>query len=286
MCEGHIAERTRRAEVGNGGAGSLRQHIVGHSHKRVFLDKHLAVFHHDGETVHVGVDHETHIGAALFHERCDLSEIFGNRLGGVGETSVGLAIELDDILHAESAEQLRDDNTANGIDSVDSHSKVSVDNRLTVNEVEGKHLLDVATVVGIVGEFMSKIGHFGKAVVIGSGNAEHLFAFGVVEKLAVVIEKLQSVPLCGIMAGRDDDAAVGFLTGDGDLRGGRRSEADVDHIKAHGAKRGDDDAAHHAARETGVASNDNHIGSDRRILAYERCVGSREFDDVDRRKAF
>ena len=51
-----VAERTRRAEVADGGSRSVGEDIVGHGDESVFFNEHSSVFHDDGETVDVGVD--------------------------------------------------------------------------------------------------------------------------------------------------------------------------------------------------------------------------------------
>ncbi len=76
-----VAERTRRAEVADGGSRSVGEDIVGHGDESVFFNEHSSVFHDDGETVDVGVDDKTYIGASLAHQVGDLGEVFGYRLG-------------------------------------------------------------------------------------------------------------------------------------------------------------------------------------------------------------
>ena len=104
MGLGDIAERAGGAEIAHGRTGSVGEHVIGHSHKSVFLHKHLTVFHHNGKTVHVGVNYKTYIGHALFHEAGNLSEVFGDRFGCVGEFSGSLAVELYHIFYTESTQ--------------------------------------------------------------------------------------------------------------------------------------------------------------------------------------
>ncbi len=173
----------------------MAQHIVGHGDEGVFLDKHLAVLHHDGQAVDIGVYHKAYIGAALLHEVGDLGEVFGNRFGGVGEFAGGLAVEFNDVLHSERAQQLGYDDAADRVDSVDRHGESGFADGLGVDQFQVKYLLDMTAVPGCIGEFVAESHDIDKLKFLGFGDSQNLFSFRVVEKLSVFIEKLEGVPL-------------------------------------------------------------------------------------------
>lgn len=68
-----------------------------------------------------------------------------------------------------------------------------------VDQIKSEHAVDMTAVVGIVDILASEIVDTGKPVFIALGDAQHLLAFGIVQKFAPVIEQLQRVPLLGIM---------------------------------------------------------------------------------------
>ena len=88
-------------------------------------------------------------------------------------------------------------------------------------------------------------------------HIEHLLAFGGVEKLALAVEQLQGVPLAGVVAGGDDDAAVGLTHAHGQLGGRRRGKADIEHVAAHAHKGATHHVTHHRTGNTPVTANDN-----------------------------
>ena len=221
MCLCHVAEGARGAEVADGIAGGVGKDIVGDADECVFLAEHVAVLADDGKTVDVGVNYESDIGVAAAHEVGDSGEIFGDGLGSVREIAGGGAVELDDFLHAERAEELRDDDATNGVHRVDSDGETGFGDSLAVDERQGEHLLDVPAVVGGVGVDLSEIVDFCESELSGVGYAEHLGAFLRVEELAFLVEKLEGVPLAGIVRCGEDESAACVLAGDGKLGGGR-----------------------------------------------------------------
>lgn len=100
------------------GAGGVTEHVVCDSHQGVFLDKHLAVFHHYSQTVYIGVYDKADICHTGLHKVGNPGEVFGNRLGIVCKVACGVAVEFDDFIDAEAAKQLRYNHTAHAVDSV------------------------------------------------------------------------------------------------------------------------------------------------------------------------
>ena len=99
VIQGHVTQRTRRRQVAHRGAGRMRQHIVGHSDKRVLLDKEFAIFHDDSQTVDIGVHDKTNIGLALSHIVTDCGQILRNGLRGVPEVAGRVAEQFLHLLH-------------------------------------------------------------------------------------------------------------------------------------------------------------------------------------------
>ena len=125
----------------------------------------------------------------------------------------------------------------------------------------------MTAVVCLVAVDIAQLGDGGKHDLVGIGYAEHLLTLGIVEKLSARVEQLQSVPLHGVVACREDDTSGRALAGHSDLRGGGRGEADVHHIKTHGCECAAHEALHHLARETRVAPHDDELAPSGREIA-------------------
>ena len=121
-------------------------------------------------------------------------------------------------------------------------------------------------------------------VILLLGHGQHLFALGVVEKLAVGVQQFQGVPLAGIVRRGDDDAAVGLFGDHGHFCSGRGAQPDVDDIGATGQKGSFHEVRNHFARNTGVASYDYGKFFARTALGDQTHVGRGEFHNVGRRQ--
>ena len=78
-----------------------------------------------------------------------------------------------------------------------------------IDEVETQHHVDVLLVVGVVFGVMAESIDIGIVEVFGFGNLQHLVAFSGVEEFALLVEEFEGVPMTGVVAGGDDDAATG-----------------------------------------------------------------------------
>lgn len=110
-------------------------------------------------------------------------------------------------------------------------------------------------VVGIVLGVLAQVVNIGILEILCLGYAQDFLALGLVEELALFVKQLQRIPHAGVVAGRQDDAAVGALHGDGNLGGGGAGQADVHHIKAHAHERAADHILHHLAGDACVAAH-------------------------------
>ena len=97
---GHITQGTSRRKIRNGIAGSLRQHIVCHTHQCIFLAKHLSVFTDKGQTVHIGIHHDTQVVFAGLHLVHNALQVFLQRLRVVGKVAIGFTVQ-DSIFHTQ-----------------------------------------------------------------------------------------------------------------------------------------------------------------------------------------
>ena len=151
---------------------------------------------------------------------------------------------------------------------------------LHVHELQCQHGVDVALAVRLVLPVLAELIDFGKGKCLGGSDAQHLGTLGSVEELTLGVQQLQGIPLAGVVRGGEDDASAGAGHGDGQLGGGCRGQADVEHVEAHAHERAADTLAHHLARDAGVASHNDVVGRSAISLADERGVCRRELGDV------
>ena len=98
----------------------------------------------------------------------------------MGEFTGSLAVELYDVFHTESAEELGYNHAAHGVYRIDSHSEVCFGNGFGVDEVEAQHRVYVASVVGGVCLFVTEFGDGCECVGVVGSYAQHFLALDVV----------------------------------------------------------------------------------------------------------
>ena len=159
--------------------------------------------------------------AALAEQVADFAEVFLQRLGVVGEVAGGLSVEARYVRHAELSEEFRQNDAAHGVHGVDGHVEVGAADGFHVYEFEVLDEFDVTLVVAEVLGVAAEAVHVGILKVAAVGKAHHLRGFGGGEELTLLVEEFQGVPLAGVMAGGDDDAAASLFHRDGQFGGGR-----------------------------------------------------------------
>ena len=141
----HVAQRPRRAEIRDRIARLVRKHVIGHGHQRILLDKHRAVFAHEGQTIDIGIDHHAQIGLLAHDRRGDPRQVLRQRFGVVGELARRFAVKLHD-LAAQFAQQLRDHDTAHRIDGVDHDLEAFAPHGFSIDQRQGEHATDMFVV--------------------------------------------------------------------------------------------------------------------------------------------
>ena len=111
----------------------------------------------------------------------------------MGEVACGLAVEFYDFFYAECGKELRDDNTADGVDGVDGYGEVGVGDSFAVDEGQGEHGFDVSAVVGGIGAYGAEVVDGRECVFAFGGDAEHFFTFGVVEEFTARVEEFKGL---------------------------------------------------------------------------------------------
>ena len=235
----------------------MLQHVVGNGYERIFFTEHRAVLADECQAVHIGVNHKADVVAALAEQVADFAEVFLQRLGVVGEVAGRFGVKTRHVRHAELPEKFRQNDAAHGVHGVDGHVEVGAADGFHVYEFEVFHEFDVALVVAEVLGVAAEAVHVGILKVAAVGEAHHLRGFGGREELALFVEEFQGVPLAGVMAGGDDDAAASLFHRNGQFGGRCGGETDVHHIEAHAHQRAADYVHRHLAGDAGIAAYDD-----------------------------
>ena len=75
----------------------MAQHVVGNSHQRILLDKHLAILHDKCQAIDIGVNNNAEVGTLAADNLRDLGEVLGEWLRVVGKLARRLAIKLNNL---------------------------------------------------------------------------------------------------------------------------------------------------------------------------------------------
>ena len=203
----------------------------------------------------------------------------------MGEVAGGIAVEPY-AFHSELFQEARHDDAADAVHGVHHYLEVRSLDCGYVHGLESKHGFDMLVgevVLGDVAEFV----HGGEVEVAAFGAVQNGLALGSGEEFAVLVKKLEGVPLAGIVRCREDDAAVCLGEGDCQFRGGSGCEAALHHIYAAGYEGAADELLHHFAAQARVAPDDYLVLLAERLFAFtEFCaVGIGELHYVDRGQA-
>ena len=265
----------------------MRKHIVGNADKCVFLAEHLSVLADEGQTVYVGVNHDTEVVLSAAHLVHDAREVLLERLRIMCEVACWLSVEHF-VFHAETVEQLRQNDSSNRVDGIHAHLEASLLHCFGIYQLKAEHVFDVPQVGLVAVDKVSQFVNRRVAEVLALGNVEHLSTVFSREELAIAVEQLQRIPLTGVVAGCDDDATVGSKRGYGKFSGGRCGQSDVHHIVAHAHESAADNVVYHHSRKARVAPYDDGraelvelcLATVASVLAYEGGVSRRELHYV------
>ena len=179
-------------------------------------------------------------------------------------------------IHTQCLEEIGQDDATNRVDGVGADTELAGLDSLDIYQTEVKHRLDVLLVHGVVLDDTTQLLNRSVVEVLFLGNSQYLGAVGSGQELALAVQQLQGVPLGGVVAGGDDDTAVGLVPAYSQLGCWRGGQTDIDDLVSHANQCAANDVAHHGARDTSITTNDN-------LLAADECgIGRCELDNVQR----
>ena len=151
-----------------------------------------------------------------------------------------------------------------------------------IDQFQFQHSLHMPVVERIVGEVMSQLVDLGKREGLFVSDFKYAVAIILCEEFAFVVQQFECIPLSRVVAGRNDDAPVGFRHGDSQFGGWCGGQSDVYDIKTHAEECAADHTAHHLARDARIASDHDFTFFDILCLTYEGSVRSGELHDIQR----
>ena len=220
------------------------------------------------------------------HGFAEAGEVLRQRLGVVGEVAVGSAVEQY-AAHPELLQQTRHDERAHGVDGVHDHGEPCLAHGVGVDGLECEHRVDV-----LVGEVVvlnvSELVDGDEVEIAAVGYLQYLIAFGRGKELPLGVQQLQRVPLAGVVAGGDDDSAVGSGEAHRKFGGGGRRKPASDHVEAAGYQSAADQLLHHRAADARVPAHDDLEAAAFRsgVPAQALAVCVCELDYIHRRESF
>ncbi len=203
--------------------------------------------------------------------------MFGQGFGIVGKTAVDLAVQ--DIYFA--AQRLQDGGHGYGagrVDGIHHHSEAAILYGLHFHVGQGQNARHMVVQRGIIAAAGAEAIHFGVGDAAVLEQGEEGFTVGLGDEFAGGIEEFEGVPVCGVVAGREDDAAAGLFTGHGHFDGGRGGEAQVNDLDAQCQQGLCDQCADHGAGDASVAAQYDFGGG--AGLEEPGAVGGGAFNDV------
>ena len=168
--------------------------------------------------------------------------------------SVALAVQYL-IVYAQGLEQLGQDDATHAVDGVGADAEPSLLDGFHIGQAQLHDAVYMALVHGVVLDDAAQLLHRGIVEVLLLSHAQHLGAVGSGQELALAVQQLQCIPLRGVMAGGDDDAAVGLVPAYSQLGRRRGGQTDVDDLAAHACQGAAHHVANHRSADAAVATD-------------------------------
>ena len=239
----------------------LPQHVIDAHRQRVFFAQVAARRIDHSQPVGIGVLAETDIGARLGHGRKYARQIFGGRLGRMGELAVGLLAEHRDAARKFVQEPPPQD-TAGAAVGIQHHAEPPLANPLGVDRIQNRQEMRGNRIVAPLTASQAILGQPGRRV--GAIAMQNLAARRGRNHAAVGRKQLQPVVGRGIVAGSDLDGPGRLELPQQHADGGRGRDAGVDRRASEGLQPGLNGQREHSARGAAVAS-------DQDVARRQRC---------------
>ena len=227
------------------------QHRAHRKRERVVLSDRPPLLVHDREPVHVGIHGDPEVALVPPHQGAERLEVLRDRFRRPGEPAIGRQVDRG---HAASQalEEVRHHDPARPADRVEGDTKPPPPNGADVESLERQDRIQMPL------DRVEIRRRFSQRIVAGapdpavSRELPHARAGGAIEKDAVGADELEGVPFDGVVARGEHNPARGTVVLHGELDGGRRDEANVDHPAPDRHQAGRSGACEHGSGCAGI----------------------------------
>ena len=175
----------------------------------------------------------------------------------MGKVSGRVAIKAD-ALYAQALQEPWHDDSANGVDGIHNHGELGGLDGLHIHCGKRKDGIQVL-VREVFFLNLAKVVYFGKAEVLFFGEVKNGLALNGSEEFTFVIEKLEGVPLPGIVAGGEDDSAVCVSKKHRHFRGGSGGETAFNYVYSAADESSNHKLLHHVSGHAGILAHHNFV---------------------------
>ena len=260
----------------------MLQYIIGYGYQCIFFAIHHTVFTNHSQAIHIRIYNKSHICLTAFHKIHDISQILFKRLRIVCKVSGRLTIELFYMLHAQTFQQLGKYNSTNRIYTIDRHTEVCFLNSVHIHQVECQHTVNMLCVISKVFAIRTEMVYIGIIKFFRFGNAKNFISFGCIQELAMLVEKLQSIPLFRIMRSSQDNTSASSFHRYSQLGSRSRSKINIYYIPTHTHKSTDYYVLHHFTGDTCITAYNDFITGRFTCFTNQSGISRREFHYVKR----
>ena len=177
----------------------MLQHIISNSHQCIFLSIHRTILAEQGQTVHVRVNHKCNIMTTLLHQILNVTQILLQRFRVMLKIASRFCIKAGHLLNTKLLQQLRQNNTAYRVHTVNSHLEMSITDSLHINQFQVFHHVNVFLVIRMVLTIMSQMIYVRIFKGLLFSNTQHLVSLFLIQKLTMLIKQFKGIPHSRVM---------------------------------------------------------------------------------------
>ena len=171
--------------------------MVRHRHKGVLLPKKAPVFADKTQPIHVGIHADAQIALPLRDGLRQIGQVTGQRLRVVREMSCGFAVNRND-LHTQGFEEQGHRHASRRVHGVNRHLQSRATDGLGIHQRQVEDVSDMALQPAVV------LGGAARGVHVRVGHPftrqrQHTVSRRGGQKLALGVQKLEGVPLLGVV---------------------------------------------------------------------------------------
>ena len=174
----------------------------------------------------------------------------------MGKVTSYITIE-ESVAYTQTFQQLRQDNAAYTVDTVNTDHKASLTDSLNIYETQINDRLDMTVIKTVINRNMAQLVNLSIIKILLLGNLKHALSISSRQEFALAVEQFQCIPLTRIMRCRNDNTTIGTTHADSQFCGRCTGITNIKYIKAHAHQCATNHIAYHRTRDTTIATNNN-----------------------------